>query len=320
MPRVASPMAFRGDFMAIHFICEQCGHHVRAEDAHAGRRARCAHCGHKMRVPGTRIHPPGHVPGEDHEDDVVEFRLAPIEDDPSSPRRLITGAAGSGKATGPEMASGSTESSPRLRPAEEGPRFGAASLGIPEELLADRAPIPLDPHYAPAPGISSHDDLSQARITARAKMYRRIRTILERLRSIENWLYVISLFFLMIAIAGLLVENRPLAHFGASWVLLCSVLLAALGGIEVIIKPFQYGIFGTSWKTMKKQIKHGLAAFIPLIVLILSYLFIGPIRDYFLDTAEARQANQMSAISRPTFGRGPEPTHGCRPRETRART
>jgi hypothetical protein len=175
-------------------------------------------------------------------------------------------------------------------------------VAIPEDLLADRAPIPLDPDYVPPSLSTGHDQTSQILITARARLYSTVRSILKKIEWIENWLYIISVFFLMVAIVGLLLEYRPLAHFGAVWVVISSILLAAFGGIQVIIKPLQYGIFGTSWKTMKKQIRHAVAAFIPLIILIASYFFIKPIRDYFLDTAEARQLNQMSSISVPSAG------------------
>jgi len=251
-----------------------------------------------MQVPGTRVRHHEPVPaGEDEAE--VEFRLAPLEDEPSPPPGEASDVAEPEIALQESPTTARGVARPKLEPIEDGPRFGAAPVAIPEELLADRAPIPLDPNFVPAGGAGRHDQISQDRITARARMYRRVRTLLSRIEWIENWLYVVSIISLMVSITGLLIVNRPLAHFGASWVLLCSLLLAALGGIEVVVKPFQYGIFGTSWKTMKKQIRHALAAFIPLIVLFLSYLFIGPIRDYFLNTAEARQERQMSSISEP---------------------
>jgi DNA-directed RNA polymerase subunit RPC12/RpoP len=281
--------------MAIFFTCEQCGHHVRAEDAHAGRRARCAHCGHKMMVPGTRLH---HYEQAEDEGPEPEFRLAPTDDDPPPPPRVVASVEPSEIALRPIEPAGDGGPAPRLAPAADGPRFGAAQAGIPEELLADRAPIPLDPDYAP-PTPPGHGGPSWAIMAVKARMYHTVRSILKKIEWFENWLYVVSLVFLMVAIAGLLLEYRPLAHFGAVWVTLSSLLLAALGGIEVVIKPFQYGIFGTSWGTMKKQIRHALGAFIPLAVLIASYFFIEPIRDYFLDTAEARQLKQMSFFSTP---------------------
>lgn len=279
--------------MAIFFTCEQCGHHVRAEDAHAGRRARCAHCGHKMMIPGTRIHHHGHAEDEGPE---PEFRLAPADGDPAPPPRVVATTEVALQPVDPAANGGPP---PRLDPAADGPRFGEGRGNIPEELLADRSPIPLDPDYVPPPLSAGRGEPSWALMAVKARMYHTVRSILRKIEWFENWLYVVSLVFLMVAIAGLLLEYRPLAHFGAVWVTLSSILLAALGGIEVVIKPFQYGIFGTKWSTMKKQIRHALGAFIPLAVLIASYFFIKPIRDYFLDTAEARQLKQMSSISSP---------------------
>ena len=308
--------------MAIFFECEQCGHHVRAEDAHAGRRARCAHCGHKMMVPGTRTH--RHDDDREQDDgSEPEFRLAPIGDDPSPPPRVPASVEepeiGLEPIEPPPHHSPAQHSpGPRLDPIGDEPSFGAAGIGIPEELIADRSPIPLDPDFVPAPLSVGHDHTSQTLITARARLYRTVGSILKKIEWFENWLYVVSLVFLMTAITGLLLDYRPLAHFGAVWVLGSSILLAALGGIEVIIKPIQYGIFGTSWKTMKRQIRHALGAFIPLVVLVASYFFIAPVRGYFLGTTEAQEVEQSSSISAP--GADPDQSPRARRRAaTRAR-
>jgi DNA-directed RNA polymerase subunit RPC12/RpoP len=316
IPESDNPLTARGPRgarmrpMAIFFACEQCGHRVKAEDAHAGRRARCAHCGHKMLVPGTRISQQRH--DQEDEGPEPEFRLAPIDDDPSPPPRVSTPIETAEIELQPLDRLANGGSSPRLNPIDAAPHFGAATVDIPEELLDDRAPIPLDPDFVPAPLSVGHDDTSQTLVTFRGHMYRSVWSILKKLEWFENWLYVVSLLFLMVAITGLLLQYRPVAHFGAVCVTASSLLLAALGGIEVIIKPFQLGIFGTSWKTMKKQIRHALAAFIPLIVLIAAYFFIKPIRDYFLETAEARQVKQMSSISVPDLDRAARPVIDAR--------
>ncbi|ODT98284.1 MAG: hypothetical protein ABS79_06165 [Planctomycetes bacterium SCN 63-9] len=278
-------------------MCENCGHRVRAEDAQAGRRARCAHCGHKMMIPGTRV-AHHHDEGDDDEKE-FEFRLAPIDDDdPEPPARVMASNLEPEIASAPAEPPARRGHGPRLKPdeGEDEPRFGAA--GIPEELLADRAPIPIDTDFAPASSSASHDE-SRLLMNTRAKMYHGVRSILGKIQWMENWLYILSLLFLMTSIAGLLIDYPPLAHSGAVGVVLASVLLAAFGGIQVLIKPFQQGIFGTSWKSMKKQIRHALAAFIPLLVLIASYYFIKPIRDYFLETAPAREAKQQSSRTLP---------------------
>lgn len=106
----------------ISFTCDKCGHDIEVEDSHAGRAARCGGCGAEVVVPsgGFRLRP---IP----EDERDEARPGPVEaydllgDEP------------------PPVVLEAPE------PSEDGP--GDAPSGgesIPEEFLADRAPLALD--------------------------------------------------------------------------------------------------------------------------------------------------------------------------------
>jgi len=50
--------------MAIEFACDQCGKHFRVPEAQGGKRGRCKHCGHIMRIPvvGTAMPRPPPTP------------------------------------------------------------------------------------------------------------------------------------------------------------------------------------------------------------------------------------------------------------------
>jgi hypothetical protein len=190
------------------------------------------------------------------------------------------------------------------------------SAGIPEELLADRVPIPLDKDFEPAPlAVSPHT--SPTVMTIKSGWRHTVRTVLKNLSWMEEWAYVISIIFLMISVTGMLFEYRPLGYGGAVGVVLSSVILLALGGFEVFVKPFKESPFhglaflflfpptymiyyaATRWKAMNRPVRHALGSFVPLAVLILAFVFIRPIRNYFLHSPPKKKDGLEPTASAP---------------------
>ena len=107
----------------IKFCCNQCGHDAEVDDSFAGQANRCQRCGHEMIVSsgGFRLQP---IPDEEEEARSGAPSIEPYEllgDEP--PPAVLE-------------PSDHLDSDPGDAPAESG--------SIPEEFLADRAPIAFD--------------------------------------------------------------------------------------------------------------------------------------------------------------------------------
>jgi hypothetical protein len=275
----------------ISFTCEACGHRFELDESLAGKQGHCKHCGREMVVPSPEAPKAAESP--------YGFRLKPVEPD-AVPR--------------PAEVPASAESSPRpsKRSRAEKP---AKTDGIPEEFLADRAPIPLDKSFEPAP-LAKSENTSPVVMNVKAGWRHSVQAVLKKLAWLEEWVYLISIFFLMISVTGMMFKYRSVAYPAAVVVFAASVILFALGGFEVFVKPFKesplhglaflflfppiYMIYysATRWTAMKRPVKHALGAFLPLIVLVFSFLFIRPIRDYFLsDPLKKKDEHQTSALA-----------------------
>ena len=49
--------------MSINFTCENCGKRFKVDERSQGRRGRCSHCGHVMRIPGAAVAEHAHASG-----------------------------------------------------------------------------------------------------------------------------------------------------------------------------------------------------------------------------------------------------------------
>ncbi len=106
----------------ITFSCGRCGHEFEVDDSFAGKEGRCKQCGYAMTIPSGG------------------FRLRPIPDDEQDTTRPA--------AIEPYEPAGDEPPPAVLEPGE----YGEGTLvdepipseGIPEEFLADRAPLALN--------------------------------------------------------------------------------------------------------------------------------------------------------------------------------
>jgi hypothetical protein len=273
--------------MNLSFSCERCGHQFHVDASLSGKHARCKECGHLFYVPGP--------PAQPHA--AVAFRLSPVDEEPV-PTSGLPWAAGVSEA-GPSRET-SRLPDPEVEESRSGYRLNALDLtadrlpgseGIPEALLADRAPIPLDPGFQPAASAVGTVS-SPALISLRAGWRHTIRSIIKKLEWLENWVYLLSLVFLGVAAFGLITQNRPMVHFGAVWVVVASVVLLVLGGFEIVVKPFQdspaqgfavvlipgYVLVYSwrHWKTMRRPFRHAVGALVPLAALVVFYALLRP--------------------------------------------
>ena len=63
----------------------------------------------------------------------------------------------------------------------------------------------------------------------------------------------------------------------------------------VLIPPYAIYYVATRWKQMKRPFKKAIGAFGPLIVLLLLFLFIRPIRDWFLHSPHKKGETETSS-------------------------
>jgi hypothetical protein len=105
----------------IQFSCDRCGQDIEVDEARAGQTLPCAHCGYAATVPsgGFRLQP---IPEEEQAAQTAAIEPYELADDEPPPEVLEPG--------------GDAESSNPVGPPEPG--------GIPEEFLADRAPLALE--------------------------------------------------------------------------------------------------------------------------------------------------------------------------------
>jgi hypothetical protein len=271
--------------MSITFACEHCGQQLTVDDSLAGKHGRCKHCGQGMDVPsaGFRLEPlsEAETAGAD-----VARRPAPGKPSPAAR-----------KTRGERV---------KLAPVEKASDAG----GIPEEFLADRAPYEIDQDFEP-PRSAVSPSTVPILMEARAGWRHTVRAFLGKLSKFEDAIYLILMVFWLIGAAAFLFELKPLAWSMLGALVISSILLLLLGGLEIFVKPFQeslrhglafvfvppYAIYyvATRWKQMKRPFRKAIGAFGPLIVLLLLALFSRPIRDWFLHTPPKKSETETSS-------------------------
>src|SRR5262249_5594348 len=93
-----TPHAVAKNTMAIIFACEKCGRAFQVDDDSRGKRGRCLHCGHIMRIPSSATDaaaPGAHLPQPIEPPaapKAAPFRLSPPEPRPMVRRELPAGA------------------------------------------------------------------------------------------------------------------------------------------------------------------------------------------------------------------------------------
>ncbi len=258
--------------MSIRFSCPGCGHPFDVGDGLAGKHARCKHCGHVMDVPVPH-HEPAHASGHEPAAEGAGLRLRPAEEEPprleghllhSPDVPLLLRESAPEPRVVPEAVSDPDEPPPEGR-AKKDPYTVLDPEGFERRHWGRTGPPPF---WRVAP-------LQLARFLS------------GRLRSLRDWLYLVSILAMAAAAAGFLAKNSHLLNAGVFIVVAANVGMLVVGVAYLVSLPFKegptYGLLNllvpfyavyywvTRWHKMRKPVLKTLGAFVPIALVLVAY-------------------------------------------------
>jgi len=306
--------------MLLIFRCEHCGKECRVDDRYQGRKGRCKYCGQVVIIPKTATQETTPAPvvekpssGEPAVPPAEEplFRLSPPE---PSPRMHPRQPPPDFEAPAPQLTQVRHTDVAARRPPQPPPEaepeydielidddedFPAAMPVSPEieRGLREMAEFARDPRgYSLATPRSGRSFFSFRRRGESGpahwlyvKWRGAITLVLKLLRWIDNWAYLISVPFLVLLVAAIVVSNRPLVHLGAVVVVLVNYgrfwtdLLALfvrpfkespLHGLAFLFPPYGLYFLATRWRQVKPTLRRMATSCIPIALVVLAYAFL----------------------------------------------
>ncbi len=299
--------------MPIIFTCENCGKRFMVDERSQGRRGRCSHCGHVMRIPGARAPEHAHTTtGAATPDAEPPFKLSPPEPHPLV-REVILPPAADLAPQQPVGTHGSPFAPSSSIPAAQRPHAHEPHVHF--ELLDDDVDQASVAHVSPemTRGLQEIAEFEKDRRGYKiagdrsgvfyffglrdsrpagwlyTKWRAGVGSVLKLLRWIDTWAYLISVPFLILMILGIAAENRPLIHTGAVVVVLANYgrfwadLLAffvrpykdgPLQGVAFLFPPYTLFYLATRWNHMQRIVRRIAMSCIPILFVVLIYGFL----------------------------------------------
>jgi hypothetical protein len=307
--------------MLIIFTCENCGKGFKVDERSQGKRGRCSHCGHVMRIPRADVAHPHTPAAASHPEAEPPFRLSPPESRPMV-REVSVSPAAEPDAQAP---AGPPPTAFPLEPHVPGTHEPSPHDDhVQFELLDDNAELDAVAQVSPAvkrglqeiaefekdprgyniagdrSGVFSFlgvSDLGPASWLYTKWRYG-INLILKLFRWIDTWAYLISVPFLMLMIFGIVIANRQFVHTGAAAVVLANYgrfwadLLAffvrpykdgPLHGLLFLFPPYTIYYLFTRWDGMKRTVRRIATSCIPIFLVILIYGFLPSVNPHIKD-------------------------------------
>ena len=270
--------------MMIVFHCQSCGARFDVDPRLAGRPGRCKSCGQRMVIPGPS--------------DLASMRAMPGL--PTAVRGPVAAArapvaAARRPAPAPAVASSvswiaAVNSNVGLAPLSvhdlRSPRIAA----ILAELAAeDKAPPLYDLARGPKPTGPLVRPAGKAAGALTMFWRNQLRGIQKPLRWLNDAAYLVSVPFLIAILLGVILRNRPMAHLGATVVILLNVGRFVTGLANLIIIPFKEGIpqgvsflippmtfvyLANHWKGMRKPTRREVEPAVTIGLVVLAFSFI----------------------------------------------
>jgi hypothetical protein len=241
--------------MGVIFFCQCCGARFDVDARMAGKTGRCKKCGQKGTIPkAEQLVSMGSLPA-----------LAAI----TAGRMQAIPAAGD-ESIGSFL------------------RHAASSIGL-APISMNRMPIgvrrgaastPLDDAEDSKPYVLSGPDPNgpvrsrgAGAAGAAVRVWRRETGGVQKIfRKLNESIYLITIPFIMIFILGTALQNRSLALFGATFVVLLSVGRIAAGLANLAVVPLREGIH--AGKKMKKPVRRVVEPVLTIVIVILAFTFI----------------------------------------------
>jgi len=228
--------------MLLVFACESCGKRFQVDERFQGKRGRCSHCGHLMRIPQTAAEAqnapeatPAAADNAVSAPEGIPFKLSPPElrpmvhgeephlpPEPAGPRPVVPHNSVFGLAAPVPAA--------HQRKGEQHVRFElvdvdadpAGIVPVSPEIargLRELEEFQRDPRgYAVADergGLFWRLDRSRPAGWIYVKWRGAVGILLKLLRWVDSWAYLISVPFVVLMIFGLIAQERKLVHIGA---------------------------------------------------------------------------------------------------------
>lgn len=270
--------------MGIIFFCQCCGARFEVDPRMAGKTGRCKQCGQKGTIPkAEQLVSMGSLPA------LAAITARSLQATPAVGSESI-GSFLRHAASSVGLAPVSVDRMPI------GMRRGAAASPLDD---ADDSKPYLIAGLAPdAPGYSKGGGPAGAAV----RVWRReVGGVQKIFRKLNESIYLLTIPFIMIFILGTALQNRSLALFGATFVVLLSLgrIAAGIGNLAVI--PLREGVH--AGKKMKKPVRRVVEPVLMIVVVILAFTFIpwlsaggdrgGPIANRLRSSAE-RLKEEMS--------------------------
>ncbi len=280
--------------MFMLFTCEHCGTRIKVNGRSQGKRGRCSKCGQVMIIPHMESQPPA-VPAHAREaarQSDAPFRLSPPDDRPRvahGPPVLVEPHHLEHHAT-PEGFSEFELIAGDANPEE-------ASLASPEVRrgLRELDEFQKDPHPYKLVDSLEQSFLSRwSRDSGPAswvvvKWRQAVGGILRLLRWVDDWAYMISVPFIVLAIFAIAVQNPKLVHlssvvvvlanYGRFWTDLVALFVrpfkeGPIHGIAFLFPPYGAYYLWTRRDKFKPTLRRLLTSCIPIILVVLAYAYL----------------------------------------------
>jgi predicted Zn finger-like uncharacterized protein len=274
--------------MFMLFTCEHCGARIKVDGRSQGKRGRCSKCGHVMVIPHIEAH--AHEPA--HASD-APFRLSPPDERPAAvhvpPPILVEPEHLERHVTSEEFHEF------ELTAGDANPE--AAALASPEVRrgLRELDEFQKDPRpYNLVDGLEKSFLARWDRGSGPAgwlvvKWRQGVGLILRLLRWIDDWAYLISVPFIILAIFAIAIQNRGLVHTGAVVVVLANYGRFWTDLLAIFVRPFKegpihglaflfppYGIYylWTRLDKFKPTLRRLITSCIPIVLVVLAYAYL----------------------------------------------
>jgi hypothetical protein len=243
--------------MGIVFFCQSCGARFEVASSMAGKRGHCKKCGQVMTIPRA--------------EEIASMSAMPA---------LAMAGAGASPAAGPPVGASIASAL----------RAGVSNIKL-APLTIDRMPVgrmllgrkgpakpsPLDDAedskpYALAKPVRESRGRAHRQANVVLNLWRRqVGAIQKIFRKINQAAYLISVPFLMVLIAGVVVQNRQLAILGATAVVLLNIGRLVAGAANLALVPLRDG---ANAKKMKKPLGRVIEPAVTIGLVVLAFTFI----------------------------------------------